>query len=272
MGRLFVLGLVLAACGKSKETCRRESEELAAMFQGMDTHLGIHTKFVKLVRRDELPIAPDEDGQVIEFSAEGARMAWRFEEPGDVKVVLVDLLERNRKLPRLLIAIDAATPWERVVELVAALEEAQVQEFSLVFARKPKEQQAPPRSTIDDRLDAAEKAEPADRATKLAEVAVEVVRDCESIKKLFSAVGSEGSKGEVMMEGLPPALIECNCKCDVAALKSMMFRIMVNRDPTTSLRVRLGGDDPEITLPGKTPWAEASKSITGGAISVRVAK
>jgi hypothetical protein len=232
------------------------------MFQAMDTRRGIETRFVKLVPRDDLPIAPDEYGTVIEVTSQGVHTRGLLEFQ-DMASLLARILEnwRHEKKPELLLAIDASTPWKKVVEVFGALEASGFQDVGLVFSRKAVAMTPPPKSAIDGQLDAAEKADPSDRATKVAELATEVVKDCESIKSLFASIDG-GDKTTAMIEGLPPALIECNCKCDVAALKSLFFRLLANRAPTTTIHVTLRGE--ALSLNETLPWADASKQMAAG--------
>lgn len=264
MRRILVVGLLLLSCGKSKDVCRREAEELAEMFWTMDSHRGIPTRSVKLVLRDDLPIATDESGPVLELSSEGVTNFAALETPQGIDAVLESLLQRwpGPRRPAVLLAIDAATPWGQVVAVLQALQNKQFKELSLVFARKPPAQQPPPHSSIDERIAAIEKdAQPSEKATQLARVMSEVVKDCESIKTLFSSVTGQGDNAQLMMNGIPPALIECNCKCDVRAVQSMMFRILANRAPTTSLHLKLGGEG-ALFFPADVTWAEASTRLS----------
>lgn len=258
---IFVLTIGLWACGKSKETCQREAADVATMFASMDTTRGIETRFVKLVRRDDLAIAPDEFGVVLEVSAEGVRTYGVTETPQDLESVLGLITQRNAK-PFVLLAIDAATPWKNVAAIFATLEARGFAEVGLVFARKPVESQPPPRSAIDDKLDEAEKAPPGDRATKAAQLATELVRDCEAIHALFTDVSGNDDKAKHMIDGLPPALVECRCRCDVPSLKSLMYRLLVNRAPTTTIHVKLGGK--ELALAESALWSEAALKLSEG--------
>lgn len=264
---LFGLPLfVFAACGKSKETCQRESADLAAMFKSMDTRAGVATKFVKLVQRDDLPIIAGARGVVLELSAEGVRTSGVSETPVEPEVALEQVLQswRGEKSPPLLLAIDAATPWRRVRSVLTSLEAKGLDDVGLVFSRKPMESTPPPRSAIDDELDAVEKSDPADRAVKVAELATELVRDCDAVQKLFAGVGGGApeDKAKIMMDGLPPALVECRCKCDVPSLKSLMHRLLVNRAPTTVIHLRL--DATELALPDGALWSVAALKLSEG--------
>ena len=55
---------------------------------------------------------------------------------------------------------------------------------------------------------------------------------------------------------------KCRCKCDVPALKSLMYRLLANRAPTTTLHVKLRGE--KLALRGELPWAETSLQLHEG--------
>ena len=261
---IFLLTIGLFGCGKSKETCQRESADLATMFASMDTKRGIETRFVKLVQRDELPIAADEFGVVLEVSAEGIRSAGITETPSEPQVVIDLLLQkwRGSKLPRLILAIDSGVHWLQLTSLFTGLEATGFSEVALVFARKAVTSTPPPRTAFDLKLDEAEKAMPSERATQVAQLASELVKDCEAINTLFASVGGEEDKTNTMIKGLPPALVECRCKCDVPALKSLMYRLLANRAPTTTIHVKLRGE--KLALRGELAWSETSLQLREG--------
>ncbi len=271
---VLVLALVLGAgCGKSAETCQRESADLAAIFQGMDTRLGVETQFVRLARRDDLPVAPDIFGERLEVSEAGFWLAGRDAAPGDVDHVLAQVRERarGRPLPTLLLAIDAQAPWQRVVELFEALQGNAFDSALLVFARTPIVSTPPPRTPFDEELDALEKAAPSDRAERLAKLVSQLIRECQATKDLFASVAPTEDKAKFIMDGLPPALVACRCRTDVPALKSLMYRLLANRAPTTTLRVTFGGA--EVAHRGNVPWAEASAAWSQGlALSPRLSE
>ncbi|HEY5922275.1 MAG TPA: hypothetical protein VIV11_11420, partial [Kofleriaceae bacterium] len=69
--------------------------------------------------------------------------------------------------PRLVyVMIDPSTSWERVVGAVKALAEGGLSAPAFVF-EQPSALKVPPRSSIDDKLDALLKGEPGNRATEL---------------------------------------------------------------------------------------------------------
>lgn len=257
------LAVALAGCGKSKAQCRKEAEDLGQTLSAMDRSMGVETRFVKPVLRTDLPLTTDQSGQVMELSAAGTRVRFVADDPAPPEVALASLSSVRRAEPfeGLLLAIDEATPWSQVGELFDALEKAGARRVQVVFARPPTKQQPPPRSAVDQRLDAITvDVGPADKAVAIAKLAEELIADCDAVGQLFGALGGAAeSKADRLVAGLPPALIACNCKCDVPSLKSLMWRILANQPPTTTVSLKL--PPAALELPAQTPWREASQQL-----------
>lgn len=272
------LAVCLASCGKSKQACRAEAEALGQLLRDADTSRGVATEHAKLVVRTDLPLAPDDRGTVVELWPGGA-WTWGSDRPGEP---IAAILERVREQaarygrageapPAVQLAIDAATPWQRVVEALDTIAAHGDPRVLIVFARPPSKHTPPPRTSLDRELDAILLEEPAERATRLAERISKLVEDCAAVKQLFASVaGDDGtSKEEYFITGLPPALIACECKCDVPALASAMWRVMANAHPTTTLALSLGEPNALLELPAATPWQEASARLTPGTRGIR---
>ena len=273
---LMCLAVSLASCGNSERACRAKAEALGAVLREADTRRGIETRHVKLVLRTDLPLVPDAWGSVIELGSEGAWTPWR--DVGASPFAAVLDLERaaRERLPGhadepFQLAIDAATPWKMVVEALDAIGAAGAQRVEIVFARPPAERSPPPRTALDDELDAILRAAPSERATMFAARIRDVVEGCDAVKRLFGSVASSdrASKEELFITGLPPALIACDCACDVPALTSAMWRLMSNEHPTTTLTLALGGEHEILALPGSTTWREASTKLGRGTRGLR---
>jgi hypothetical protein len=267
---LFGIALLLAGCSKSKAECRKQADDLGTTLRGMDRSSGVETRHVKPVLRTDLPVTDEVGGWVIELSAEGAQVAGLVEKADSAEAALAAILRVGRGDPsetlgRLQIAIDGSTPWIRVAELLRALDAVSARQVTFVFARPPSTQQPPARSSIDPELDAiTSDTDPSNKAMKVAQLASKLVAECPEVSALFDSVSETGRKEDTLIAGLPPALIACNCKCDVPALKSLMWRLLANQHPTTTLTLTFGGTGPALGFPSVTPWSEASLQIKPG--------
>ena len=114
---------------------------------------------------------------------------------------------------------------------------------------------------MDDKLDAILKAESGERASEVAKLASQVVRDCEPLKKEFGSVASvEGQdKGMILASAVKPALIACKCQANIPELRSVMFRILYVPRPLRVIAFDPDASKTPIKLPKTTTWAEASK-------------
>jgi hypothetical protein len=80
-------------------------------------------------------------------------------------------------------------------------------------------------------------------------------------------VGGEegGDKATEIIEGTGPALIACGCKADTAALRSVMYLVLGDKQPTGVVGVELAGSGTSIAMPPKTAWRDAAANVVEGA-------
>lgn len=90
------------------------------------------------------------------------------------------------------------------------------------------------------------------------------IASCPSLQKTFGAVGGEesGDKAEMLIAGLGEGLVGCDCKLSIPNLRSVMFRILHNPNPTTAIVFDPAAALTQIALPATTTWADASKRFT----------
>lgn len=160
--------------------------------------------------------------------------------------------------------IDEAAPWERVVAVAQVAHRAGFTMPSFLFSPPPGPSTRPPRTTFDDRMDAQKRDLAAGKIPPSPEPIASLLERCPPVIRLLGDLGmmQTGNKAEVLIRGIGPALVDCRCKVDLPAMRSMLWHMLNNESPVRELRVELSPDAPPIALPASTPWREASKRLT----------
>jgi len=117
----------------------------------------------------------------------------------------------------------------------------------------------PPRSPVDDKLDAFGK-DSAVNARKLGELTREIIEPCPPLVQAFGSF--KGVDG--LVSSIAPALIECDCKVDIASLRSLVWRVVAIAPTVQVIAFDDTTRDKTLALPRATTWAEASKQIPAG--------
>lgn len=278
----LTLALAAAACsdGKSKDQCRAEAtavgDLLVAAAQEPAAMLVLRDE-VRLVTRTDLPRRKDVSRAPVVMLAPAA-MTVDDKPIADVaaltdqltlsRAMLEEELQRypqaeGRERRRVYFMIDPAMPWERVVAAVDAASKAGFTAPAFVFEQPPG-LQPPPRSPIDDKLDAIMKADPSERATQVAQLASKLVDKCRPLADEFGRVTGDPAENKAMTiaSAVKPALIACNCSVNIPELRSVMFRVIFVPRPLRVVMFDADGSRLPIELPRNATWAEASKRFT----------
>jgi hypothetical protein len=147
-----------------------------------------------------------------------------------------------------------------------AVARAGFKEAAFVFARtstlKP-----PPRSKVDDELDKIEHGDDSsEKASQFAKLIQDIAKPCPALIEAFGRVAAiEGDKATYIIQQVQPSLIDCDCKADIPALRSALWRLLANSKPTTDIRITLDRAAPKIAFPDRMPWREAGKRLAAGA-------
>jgi hypothetical protein len=276
--RWFLVIALVAACGKSKATCKAEVADLMTLFRTMDRSPPLAVPAdVHLVERPELPVFDGVYAPVVIARATGFEFRGEHLDELGLTVRLAEVWNKQRddieagKVPRdfkwdhrVYVLIDRDTPWSAAVTTVRVASLAGYTKWIAVFS-KPSPVAQPPRSAVSDQLDKILKDDGGgNQATAIAKLMSDVVRSCPAMGKAFGAVGSEenADKGKVLIEATEPALIECNCDIDLPSFRSVFVAIGANFHPLTVLRLELDEKIKPLALPGTTPWRDAVKQLT----------
>jgi len=163
---------------------------------------------------------------------------------------------------RILFAIDAATPWQRVVKAVTTAARAGYGAPVFVFAH-PQPSKPSPRSPIDDALRALNRLHtPGERHRAIQALTARVVANCPSLQKSMAVAQDvePDLKAVTMARAIAPGLIGCGCHANLPAVHALIL------DSLGSQSQRVLAFDPStkparLVLPGRTPWSEASKHL-----------
>jgi hypothetical protein len=259
------LAVAFAGCGHkpNAQQCASDANDLQQLLQQAmrDGSPPIADTTTALVDRPELPPLGAESSSVVALGHD-VRV---FSSPmtGDELAKHLEWVHARKQ--RLVLAIDASATWDLVVRTITAATSAGLDHISFAFARSGHPPVPPPRSPVDDELDTIMKApDLADRASKLAHLLVDTAKGCPSIGKVFSAAATEDSadRSNDLVAAIGPAIVECDCNVDIPALRSLMWRTLVDEHPKSVLTTAVSPDGTAIELAGSTPWREASKLFT----------
>ncbi len=270
---VLLLG-VLASCGRSPERCRADADDLGRFLRSLDHDANPFelSPRSRLAVRDDLAGRALEGRPLVELTATEMRLDGKLYPTLEALEAalaakhrdLLDAVGNGRHLhahppdPRALyFAIDRDVRWDRTVTTVAAAQRAWFNTIAFVFARTPAGS-PPPRTWVDAEYDAL----PPDDTRYPAFIGL-TNRVSASCTSLFQRQGddSELSRTEYVIQQTPQALIDCNCAVDLAAFRSLMWHLVGNDHPTSTLELELDPRAPGFGLPGSASWAVASESL-----------
>ncbi len=267
--RRTLLILQLAACGgKSAHECRTEAHGLASLLR--EAPHGrvafVPEAGVTLVNRTDLTQSGAWEAVVIVANDRTMTSRGMPVEAIDLHDLLTKQRERGAP-PEVYFQLDRAIPWRQVVELVDTAKLAGFTHVGFAFDTGEK-LTPPPRTPIDDKLDplmSGDASDPSDRAVKLAKLIESTVEDCPALTEGFGNVGEDSteSKADVIIRRLAPALIECRCKVDLPALRSVLWRLIVVEPSIKVLTFDATVGD-TLAFPAATTWEVASKKLLLG--------
>lgn len=268
---LILLAICALGCRRAEEDCPARAAELERFLAAMDhepTFVPVDPT-IQLVSRTDVPRIVPREATLVSIG-EDLTLNGRPAPPAELSARLASKMEeltsrgldRPEGLRSLLVVVDRAVRWERVVQVIEAAVAAGHTAATFVFARPPGTA-APPRSPIDDELDEAMRANPAERATAAAWLLRGVVERCPALIEAFGqvAVVEAQDRAGHLLRAIGPAVVECNCQVDLASLRSGLWRVMGNTRPMSFLPVELSRTGASIALPAGTSWVDASARL-----------
>jgi hypothetical protein len=277
MRAIAMLVLAAAACGGGKDpgVCRREAHELGELLATIGQDMpAFYAGDATLVTRADIPPVWPGYGPMIVLTADEATYNG---EPFDSREA-ADRLASEREVAHMraaggrpvddelvVLVIDEAARWADVARIAQTLHERGFRRPALAFARPPSPVTRPPRSKIDDELDAIIASDDAsNKATRFAKLVEKVIKGCPPLGKAFGAVAAvDGeSKAETIIRAIEPSLVKCNCNVDMPSFSSAMFRLLYVEKPQSFLRITLDPTATPLVLPPETLWRDANAKLT----------
>lgn len=289
--RILVVLILVAGCEEAERNgpdCKASAEELATFLAATDHELPVVSDSeldrLHLVMRTDLPRGPVAPAPIVLVSPTHVTVNGSGMKPDELAAELArqaraarDAIATGRSqahLPaqssRLLLVVDGGADWGAVARIAAAAAEAGFDRLALLFER-PAATRPPPRTATDDELDAVRARygpiafmdESGEREVE--RIASRLTRSCDAVPKLLASVTrSNRDKAELLIRGIAPALVACNCRVDMPSLRSRLWRLIGLRHPTSALEITLAPDARRVDLPAATPWREASQRLEPG--------
>jgi len=272
--------VAIAGCGASKEKqarCRAQADELGRMLATAERHdYSVSSELrATLAMRGDLPRHPEVfDRPTIYVQQTGYRI--HDDSFPDVRALVERLkdIRRHDRDPRVLVlAIDARTPWPQVVELVRVAATEGFSSPAFVFAAPVPPD--PPRAPIDDEID---KTLAAGSPGGLGNILRRTLAGCSAATRVYDDMMSEYAKTTLVNEsllvnGIPPALVECGCDVDVANVRAVLWRILHSTNATREVRFDADAPKRQIALPAQATWQDAAplfvSSLTNAELVVK---
>jgi len=266
---LVAVGVIVAAlgCGKGSQECQVEVADFVDYLNTMKDEPDVLATGAKLPLRANAKEAM-KTVLVVEVLPTGARLDGI---PVDATSLPNKLMDRIQQLAtassafradQVWFAIDEATPWNTVADLVDATAEKGFGKIGFVFAVANKVK-PPPHTSVDDELARAVGQE---RPAALAKVLREVTAPCKQMQDVFQnlATYQTGNKVEIFASGIGKALLDCKCNVNIPKLRSAAYYIF-GATPMRGVTINVYRDAPTpLALPAATPWREASKQVNAG--------
>ncbi len=298
------LAALLAGCTEQVD-CEREAAGLASWLQSIprSSRLDPVTAVVPYGGPTDTLTVADEKGTMFAVDKLGVssmgELLWRADATREELALAVrERLEIDRtrraieagsedvQLPTVAVTIAPDAPWSTVaatLEGVALIAGVGGARLALVFEKTGAAARGRPPgpSKLDQDLAAiAASEDPSMKATRLAELFQKVIETCKPAQKLMAemAVSAPELRESRLKEELPRKIAECKCKCDMPALRSLLWAILAAAKPAAVVKVVITAAASEaattITLPGDTPWSAAHGKLLdarkAGSIAVAV--
>lgn len=272
----FSLGAGACSRARSEQECRADAAELGRYLSAMDhavSPLWLGDR-VRLVTRTDLAGRAETFAPAVIVSPTDVQFQGRLVAPTELPEVLAAAARARDTVGgassqqpdarAIYLAMDQESPWAAVVGAARAAHDAGFSPILFAFARPPATP-PPPRSSIDDELDAIEKGDPSRRSTEAARIIERLVARCVALQRLFGVMAMvEEDRAERLLAGIERAVVECSCEVDLPALRAALWRMLSPRPPIAVWRVDLSPTAAPIELPAATPWREASGRLRPG--------
>jgi hypothetical protein len=260
------------------EQCAREVLRLRGWLTEMtqeidESPVPVRPSIFLMVANIEKPDRPTSSGPLVEIAEKRTWVENQVARPGKLEGLLLETAkqaenlgrgDKEKALPRLLVAVDRDAPWSRLVAVHDAAARAGFTQLSLLFTPYGREATARPgASRIDAELDAIRgMTDPVKKVPRLAKLTRSVCAGCPQMDKVFKtlSVTNPEAKARVITRYLPDAVAGCACAVDLPALKAILWT-MLDRPSMIAEQFEIAAEPSEkqkaIKLPLDTPWHQA---------------
>ena len=274
----IVLTLAVAHASAARSDCKADAAAFESYMRGLDRgfELAVVPRGITLVPREHL--VPTPHARYINLTPTGVSLDYGAVELAKLGKVLANLAraqadpEWQKITPGwaghyrdVVLVIDEAVPWSEVATVAGLAARAGFSHAYFMFARA---QQAvpPPHTSVDDAV--AKATSKGDRLMALVPARRRFVASCPALMKALAVIPEHTATWyrDTFVPGFGAALTACDCRVDLAELRSWMFYELTPFVQTGSLEVELVQTGRRVTLPGKMPWREASKKLAAGTV------
>jgi hypothetical protein len=265
LGLLLVLMLPLAGCSKKKapaetaNSCQTQVDGLKQFLTTLEDPI-IYGGGVTVPTRTELPAQPLHPGPELMVSPTTVSLTANGQ--GYVEDFVPPLTEARKAHGGLYMLVDKQTPFSRVVEAVSTAQQGGFTNLAFVFMGPPADK--PPRSKADDQLDAILKSDDAAaNMSAISKLIAEITATCPALQALHAKLADQPAESRLkyLRDGTAPAVLTCECKLDVASLRSVMHRMFGMQTTLRVASVTLAATGKPFTAPATATWEEVSKRL-----------
>lgn len=282
---ILALILLLPACDDSTkvdklgaEQCAQEVLRLRGWLTEMtaetdESPVPVRPSIFLMVANIQKPDRPTSSGPLVEIAEKRTWVENQVARPDQLKNLIEKTArqagnlgrgDKQKTLPRLLVAVDRNAPWSRLVAVHDAAAQAGFTQLSILFTPYGRATTARPGpSKIDAELDQILKMpDPAKKVPRLAKLTRRVCGGCPPLDKVFKtlSVTNPEAKARVITRFLPDAIAECACAVDLPSLKVILWT-MLERPSMIAEQFEIAAEPSDkqkgVKLPPDTPWHKA---------------
>ena len=254
--------VLLAGCWKDTAACTASAGDLVSYLRSMEhepsvvpddaftrLHVPMHADMHTAVPQAPLVIVSPKEitvqGQLLTLEELAPRLAATNQTireqiaKGQVPKGFVEQLD---------LLIDGDVSWGQVAAIAQTASASGFDQLAFIFTRAATTPVPPSRGPSDTVADVEDLSK--------------LVRSCHAVGKLLGDLASvePGAKAQMLIDGIGPALVDCRCAVDMAALRAL-WKLIGQPNPQTALVLTLARDARPIDLPATMLWREASTHL-----------
>lgn len=249
MRSLLVL-LLLARAGWADSACKAKADDVAKYLTSMDHDAEMLPALpIDLVTRTDLPNPPTYQAIVVVVQPDGIRFKGKVMTGPQLEAALKEHLgsfdDRSATL-----FIDRAARWSSVHAALAALRAARSNQLSFVFLKPAPV--PPPHTIVDDEFA---------KAPDLAKYIRTKIAACPAMVELMRRGWDSGDRAGVVVNGVGPALLACDCAVSPAEMLSLFAQLVGNKHPSGQIVVSFDAKAKRLDAGNDAKWVDVQKQL-----------